>query len=200
MELATYNISFEWIPGVRNKAADYLSRLVTPASTSINILTASSNDGPALHTRSHTQNTSDTTSTPHMDTTPQISQEPTTTPKLLTAEHLVALLQMQRTDPFFKCISRRLLNGKAPHHEFDTFTHVKGHLYNHIMDAGKKFLALVIPKSWKYTVLVEAHDKLGHQGNSHTYCLIKHQYYWKGMNKDIWKYIANCVLCRQEKA
>ena len=34
----------------------------------------------------------------------------------------------------------------------------------------------------------------------HTYCLIKCQYYWKGMNKDIRKYIANCVLCQQEKA
>ena len=64
----------------------------------------------------------------------------------------------------------------------------------------KKFLALVIPKSGKYTVLVEAHDKLGHQGNSSTYCLFKCQYYWKGMNKDIRKYIANCVLCWWEKA
>ena len=90
-----------------------------------------------------------------------------------TAECLEALLQMQMTDPFCKCISRRLLNGKAPHHEFDTFTHVKGLLYKHIMDTGKKFLALVIPKSWKYTVLMEVHDKLGHQGNSCTYCLIK---------------------------
>ena len=58
-------------------------------------------------------------------------------------------------------------------------------------DAGKQFLALVIPKSWKFTILVEAHDKLGHQGNNHMYCLIKCQYYWKGMNKDIRKYIAN---------
>ena len=58
----------------------------------------------------------------------------------------------------------------------------------------------MIPKSWKYTVLVEAHDKLGHQGNSHNYCLVKRQYYWKGMNKDIRKYIANCTLCCREKA
>ena len=164
------------------------------------MLTASSTDGPAFHTRSCTQNTSSTTSTPHPNTTPLIYQEPITTPKPLTAEHLDALLQMQRTDPFCKCISRRLLNGKAPHHEFDTFTHVKGLLYKHIMDVGKKFLTLVIPKSWKYTVLMEAHDKLGHQGNSCTYCLIKYQYYWKGMNKDIWKYIANCVHYRWEKA
>ena len=107
---------------------------------------------------------------------------------------------MQKTDPFCKCISKRLLNGKAPHHEFNTFTHVKGLLYKHVTDAGKQFLTLVIPESWKYTVLMEGHDKLGHQGNSHTYCLIKCQYYWKGMNKGIRKYIANCVLCWQEKA
>ena len=82
----------------------------------------------------------------------------------------------------------------------DLFTHVRGLLYKHITDSGQKFLALVIPKSWKYTVLVEAHDKLGHQGNTHTYCLSKCQYYWKGMNKDIRKYIANCTLCCREKA
>ena len=28
----------------------------------------------------------------------------------------------------------------------------------------------------------------------------KRQYYWKGMNKDIRKYIANCIFCRCEKA
>ena len=32
------------------------------------------------------------------------------------------------------------------------------------------------------------------------FCLIKWQYYWKGMNKDIRKYIAQCKLCCREKA
>ena len=165
------------------------------------MLTASSTDGPAFHTRSHTQHTSSSdTSTPNPDTTPQISQEPTTAPKPLSVDCLDTLLQMQRTDPFCKHISKRLLNSKVPHHEFDTFTHIKGLLYKHVMDSGKRFLTLVIPKSWTFTVLVEAHDKLVHQGNSCTYRLIKCQYYWKGMNKDIRKYIANCALCQQEKA
>ena len=93
-----------------------------------------------------------------------------------------------------------LSNEKAPQHETDLFTHIKGLLYKHIMDSRQKFLPLVIPRSWKYTVLVKAHDKLGHQGNTHTYCLIKRQYYWKGMNKDIQKYIANYTLCCREKA
>ena len=80
------------------------------------------------------------------------------------------------------------------------FTHVRGLLYKHVTDSGQIFLALVILKSWKYTVWDEAHDKLGNQGNTRTYCLIKHQYYWKGMKKDITMYIANCTLCHREKA
>ena len=69
LELATYNITFEWISGAKNKAADCLSRLVSPAGKSINMLTASVNDGPAFHTRSHTQSTSDSASTPSRDAT-----------------------------------------------------------------------------------------------------------------------------------
>ena len=203
LELATYNITFEWISGAQNKAADCLSQLVKPTSTStcVNMLTASHADGPTFNTRSHAQNASpSTTRTPHPDISPRISQDTTPAPKPLTADRLEALLQIQRTDPFCKHISKWLLNSKAPQHEYDTFTYVKGLLYKHITDSGKQFLALVIPKSWKFMVLVEAHDKLGHQGNSHMYCLIKRQYYWKGMNKDIRKYIARFLLCRWEKA
>ena len=36
-----------------------------------------------------------------------------------------------------------------------------------------EFMALIIPKAWMYMVLVEAHDKLGHQGVSCIYCLIR---------------------------
>ena len=94
---------------LKNKVADCLSRLVRPimTSTSVNMLTASSADGPAFNTRSRTQPTSsNATSTPHPYISPQISQESTTTPKPLTMDRLDALLQMQRTDPFCKCISK----------------------------------------------------------------------------------------------
>ena len=80
LELAIYNISFEWISGAKNKAADCLSRLVTPTSTFINMLMASFSDRPAFHTRSDTQSTLDSTPVPHTDTAPHISQDATTTP------------------------------------------------------------------------------------------------------------------------
>ena len=150
LELTTY-ITFEWISGAKNKAADCLSWLVEPTTsttTTVNMLIATHSDGLTFNTRSHTQkNSPDTTSTPHPDVSPQISQEATPTPKPLTADRLEALLQMQITDPFCKCISKHLFNGKAPQHEIDTFTHIKGLLYKHIMDSGKQILALVIPKS-----------------------------------------------------
>ena len=173
LELATYNITFKWISGAKNKTADCLSRLVSPTGKSINLLTASINDGLAFNTRSHTQSTSGSAFTPQVMPQPHISQDNNPAPKSLTDDCRDALLQMQHTDPFCKCISKRLLNGKAPHHESDTFTHIKGLIYKHVSDTGKQFLTLGIPKSWKFTVLVEAHDKLGHQGNNCTYCLIK---------------------------
>ena len=103
--LTTYNITFEWISGAINKAADCLSRLVSPTGTSINMLTASLNDGPASHTRSHTQSMLDPTSAPPAAPTPHICQDDTPMPKSLTADRWDALLQMQRTDPFCKHIS-----------------------------------------------------------------------------------------------
>ena len=175
--------------GVQNKAADCLFRLVElphdrPAT--VQMLTATDHNGPAFNTRSRNAQcniTEDITPQPKADTvTPNIAtvtDTPDATTKPLTEDRLHALLQMQRMDPFCKHSSKHLSNRKAPKHEADLFLHVKGLLYKYVMASNQKFLALVIPKAWKYTVLMEAHDKLGHQGVTHTYCLIKCQYYWK---------------------
>ena len=95
LELATYNITFEWISGAKNKAADCLSRLVSPTGNSINMLTASINNGPAFYTRSHTQSASDSTSTSLVMPPPHLSQNNNPTPKSLTSDQQDALLQMQ---------------------------------------------------------------------------------------------------------
>ena len=161
------------------------------------MLTVSNTDEPAFHTRSQTwQHLTLDTSTAQPSFTPGVSPVPTPTPKFLTVDRLEVLLQMQKLTP---SASRSLNVYLMERHHNMKWTHVRGLLYKHVTDFGQKF-ALVIPKSWKYTVLVEAHNKLAHQGNTHTYCLIKCQYYWKGMNKKIRKYIANCTLCCREKA
>ena len=81
--------------------------------------------------------------------------------------------EMQSTDPFCKCIMKRLLNKMAPKHELDTFFIHNGLLYRYASDHSKDFCTLVIPKAWRYMILVETHDKMVHQGNNRTYSLIK---------------------------
>ena len=180
LELPTYNITFEWISGAKNKAADCLSQLVEQLPTTqapVNMFTVTQTDGPTFNTRSHTwQDSPSSNSDTQTNTTPPVAPDTTPMPRTLTADRLDALLQMKKTDPFCKCISKHLSNGKAPQHETDLFTHVKGLLYKHVANSRQKFLALVIPKSWKYTALVEAHDKLGHQGNTHKKTILLERY------------------------
>ena len=166
------------------------------------MLSTTNLDGPAFNTRSRTAHhgSSEDTTSQTDAVEPNVTDTPSNMPKSLTMDRLQKLLQMQKTDPFCKCISKWLSNEEALKHKSDLFLHVKGLLYKHIMDSHKKFLVLVIPKAWMYTVLVEAHDKLGHQGATQNYCLIKYHYYWKGMNKDIRKYIIQSALWHREKA
>ena len=144
LKLATYNITFEWISGAKNKAADCLSRLVEQLPTTltmINMLTVTHTDGSAFNTRSQTkQDLTASNSTAPLDITPDIFPVTSPTPKSLTADRLEALLQMQKTDPFCKCISKQLFSEKTPQHETDIFTHVRGLLYKHITDSGSSWL------------------------------------------------------------
>ena len=92
LELATYNIMFEWISGACNKAADCLSQLVElpqDKPVSINILSVTDADGPTFNTRSQTCACLSThTSTLQPDVIPDISEAKDPIPKSLTADRL----------------------------------------------------------------------------------------------------------------
>ena len=144
LELATYNIMFKWISSAHYKSVDFPSRPLevpehkAPAiSTSLNAVTTSTVDGPATCTQTKTKALVEV---PPSDAS-KVNGSPT-----LTGDHRDTILQMQWTDPFCKCISKQLINGKASHHESDTITNIDSLLYKHVMDASQKFLSLVIPK------------------------------------------------------
>ena len=118
LELATHNITFKWISGAKNKAADCLSHLVElPSTTSsmINMLSVSNTDGAAFNTRSQTQQFSapDTPTTPP-SITPDITSTPEPTPKSLTGDRLEALLQMQKQTPSANVFQNDCLMGRHP--------------------------------------------------------------------------------------
>ena len=116
LELATYNITFEWILGAWNKAADCLSRLVElphDRQATVQMLSATHHDGPTYHNRSRTAqcNTTDNLA-PHPKTdmaSPDITNVTDTADAMLKPfmeDRLQALQQMQRTDPFCQTISK----------------------------------------------------------------------------------------------
>ena len=82
LELATYNIRFEWISGACNKEADCLSQLVdikdTPATSiaSINMLVTTTPDGPATCFCSKTHNPTDMTSPTDASITDKVNAPP----------------------------------------------------------------------------------------------------------------------------
>ena len=190
-KLMTYNIMFECISGAWNKAADCLSRLVELPSDSkatIKMLTATNWDRPAFNTRSKTSHHCQT----NMDTEPSSIQtiKETVTPdvttvdttqditlKPLSADGCKTLLQMQKIDPFLKASPNSYQmarhNSMRPiysHTLRDYYTHTSWMEITNLWHSSYQ-------KSWKYTVLVEAHDRLAYQGTTHMYCLIKQQYY-----------------------
>ena len=123
LEFPTYNITFEWILGAQNKAADCLSRLVElphDRQDTIQLLSATNHDGPTFHTRSRTVQhniTEDLTPQPKTGgVTPDITKVTDTTDamlKPLTKDRLQALLQMQRTDPFCRHILQASIKWKS---------------------------------------------------------------------------------------
>ena len=99
LELATYNITFEWISGACNRAADCLSHpveLPQERLTAVNMLSATNFDRPAFNTRSRTaQHTSlDDTTSQSDAVAPDVIDTPSTTQKSLTTDRFWALLQM----------------------------------------------------------------------------------------------------------
>ena len=105
------------------------------------MLSATNLDGPAFNTRrriSQCTTTGDPTTQPQSEAVaPDVTDTLSTTPKPLTTDRLQALLQMQRTYPFCKHISKHLSNGKAPKHKANLFLHVIGLLYKHVTDSTK---------------------------------------------------------------
>ena len=161
---------FEWISGARNKAADCLSRLVElpekhqkntsgTKPTRINMVRA-------VTTRSGTRKTLTNKETEKPQSMEPNSDNDTTSNNSQNNPKDTSIKEMQSTDPFCKCIVKRLLNKTAPEHELKTFFLHNGLLYRYASDHSKDFCTLVIPKAWRYTIPVETHDKMGHQGNN----------------------------------
>ena len=128
LELASYNITFEWISGAKNKAADCLSQLVVlpekhqknPNGTKPMVI----NMVKAVTTRSGMRKTltiKETEKQPPLETILNKDKTPKTVVSKETTNNScednpknTSIKEMQSTDPFCKCIMKRLLTEQHP--------------------------------------------------------------------------------------
>ena len=59
---------------------------------------------------------------------------------------------------------------------------------------------IIVPQSLKKEFLAIAHDRSGHQGESHTLSSLSKIAYWVGMSKDMIRYCNHCTTCQTTKA
>ena len=70
-------------------------------------------------------------------------------------------------------------------------------LKRNIMDNGRTYETIVLPRTLTTQVLKMAHDDLGHNGTHRTYMLLKRLYYWKGLKPSVVCHIQRCYHCQR---
>ena len=162
------------------------------------MLVTSTPDGPATYTCRKIHIPTDTTQPTDVKTTLNIDKLNAPSPFMDDWKDTLQLVQ--RTNPCANAFQNGYSKAKHLPTKLILSFILKVFSTKHVLDSNQKFLAIVIPKSWHFTVLIDIHDKLGHQGVNQIITSSSDSITGKGMNKDIHQYITNCALYKREKA
>ena len=193
VELESQNITFEYIPGIRNTLADTLSRLIEMDE---NIKLQPEEEGkefgyfpfeelpPAM-----TQVVEEVIeceigniNIQHMDPV-EINidiQLPLKDDKLV---------KLQESDPHTKQLRKQWENKNL---DTNMYTMENNILKQKLIDNGLLYTPIVVPDILKDCLLILAHDKQGHNRFRRTYASLKNRYHWKGMKKSVYQHCTNC--------
>ena len=84
-------------------------------------------------------------------------------------------------------------------YEWEKFKLKEGVLYRSTEINGETVDQLVLPADLKDVIFASYHDDLGHQGRDRTISLIRHRFFWPGMNKCIKEKVQQCGRCIRRK-
>ena len=195
MELEGYNLTFEYIKGIKNTLADAVSRLVKilpdaelqpePEGFEFGEIVVKEEEGEEVNevTKERIQK--------------QESDKQDPIPDVKIDWHMTnqEIAKLQRSDSYCQRQLLSLQNGKVK--KKNCFFMNEGLLHRYVTDYKQRFEALVVPESQASLILKLAHDDLGHNGTPRTYALIKRMFYWKGLKKSVEKYVAECTICQK---
>ena len=196
VELESQNITFEYIPGIKNTLADTLSRLI---DIDENIRLQPEEEGkefgyfpfeelpPAQTQMVKTISTDETgiLSIHHTDPveTNREVQLPLKDKKLA---------KLQDSDPHIRQLRKQWDNNNL---DTTSYTLENNILRWKIIDNGLLYTPIIVPDILKDCLLILAHDKQGHNGFRRTYASLRNRYHWKGMKKSIYQHCSRCQVC-----
>ena len=196
VELESQNITFEYIPGIRNTLADTLSRLIEMDE---NIKLQREKEGKEFGYFPFEELPLVTTQVveevikceigniniQHMDPI-----------EINTDIHLPLkddkLVKLQESDPHTKQLRKQSKNKNL---DQNMYTMENNILKQKLVDNGLLYTPIVVPDILKDCLLILAHNKQGHNGFRRTYASLKNRYHWKGMKKSMYQHCTNCQVC-----
>ena len=198
VELEAQNISFEYIPGIRNTLADTLSRLIEMDE---DIKPTPEEDGkefgyfpfeelpPAtmqvIEEVIICENEVNNINIQHIDPITKTRDIELPMP----AERLIAL---QKADPFIKKLRQQWEDRRLDNNIYLLEDNI---LKRKVIENGILHTPILVPGILKEALHILAHNKAGHNRFRRTYMSLKSRYYWKGMKKSIHEHCTRCQVC-----
>ena len=196
VELESQNITFEYIPRIRNTLADMLSRLIEMDET---IKLQPEEEGKEFGYFPFEELPPVTTQVVEEVIKCEIGNiniEHTDPIEINTEIHLPLkddkLAKLQESDPHMKQLRKQWENKNL---DQNTYMMENNILKRKLVDNGLLYTPIVVPDILKDCLLILAHDKEGHNGFRRTCASLKDRYHWKGMKKSVYQHCTNCQVC-----
>jgi len=145
-----------------------------------------------------------------------LSRKPVAMVAISTTLDINTIAAAQQSDPVLSAVLRQMALKEAPSHTSNwrrfplkRYQQIWSQLTIHDSVLYRKVktptmqeekLLLIVPKSLQRQLLMNAHDKAGHQGADRTMARLSEAAYWVGMGKDVNNYCYHCVTCQRTKA
>ena len=196
VELESQNITFEYIPGIRNTLADTLSRLIEMDE---NIKLQPEEEGKEFGYFPFEELPPVTTQVVEEVIKCEIGNiniQHTDPIEIDTDIHLPLkddkLAKLQESDPHMKQLRKQWENKNL---DQNTYMMENNILKRKLINNGLLYTPIVVPDVLKDCLLILAHDKQGHNRFRRTYASLKNRYHWKGMKKSVYQHSTNCQVC-----
>ena len=102
------------------------------------------------------------------------------------------LIELQESKPHTKQLRKQWENKNL---DQNMYTMENNILKQKLIENGLLYTPIVVPDILKDCLLILAHDKQGHNGFRRTYASLKNRHHWKGMKKSVHQHCMNCQVC-----